>query len=97
VKPRHIPMRTCTGCRQERPKREMVRVVRTPEGKVLVDRTGRQNGRGAYMCPRYDCWSQALRRGSLAHTLKVELSAEDRAELERLVDSYPREAVATPS
>jgi hypothetical protein len=49
------------------------------------------------MCPRYDCWSQALRRGSLAHTLKAELSAEDRAELERLAESYPREAVATPS
>ncbi len=75
----------------------MVRVVRTPEGSVVVDSTGKRSGRGAYICPRYDCWSQALHRGSLAHTLKAEIPATDRAELERVGESYPREPVAATS
>ena len=93
MKPRHVPIRTCAGCRQERPKREMVRVVRTSEGSVVVDPTGKRAGRGAYLCPSFDCWSRAL-RGSLAHTLKAEISASDRAELERAAETYPREASA---
>jgi len=93
MKPRHVPIRTCAGCRQERPKREMVRVVRTPEGSVVVDPTGKRAGRGAYLCPSFDCWSRAL-RGSLAHTLKAEISASDRADLERAAETYPREATA---
>jgi predicted RNA-binding protein YlxR (DUF448 family) len=91
MKPRHVPIRTCAGCRQERPKREMVRVVRTPEGSVVVDQTGKGAGRGAYLCPSFDCWDRAL-RGSLAHTLKAEISASDRAQLERAAATYPREA-----
>ena len=92
---RHVPIRTCTGCRQERPKREMMRVVRTPEGNVVVDPTGKRAGRGAYLCPSQDCWNRALQRGSLAHTLKTEISAEDRAELERAAAAHPREAVTS--
>ena len=91
MRPRHVPVRTCVGCRQERPKRDMVRVVRTPEGNVVVDPTGKRSGRGAYLCPSFDCWSWALQRGSLAHTLKTEISAEDRAELERAAEAYPRQ------
>lgn len=70
----------------------MVRVVRTPEGNVLVDPTGKRAGRGAYLCPSFDCWRRALQRGSLAHTLKTEIPAEDHSELERAADAYPREA-----
>jgi predicted RNA-binding protein YlxR (DUF448 family) len=82
MKPRHIPIRTCTGCREEHPKRELIRVVRTPSGSVVVDPSGKQPGRGAYVCRRPDCWSTAL-RGSLAHVLKTTLTAGDRAALER--------------
>jgi predicted RNA-binding protein YlxR (DUF448 family) len=92
MKPRHVPIRTCVGCRQERPKREMVRVVRTPEGNVVADPTGKRAGRGAYLCPTYDCWTRALQRGSLAHTLKTEITLADRTELERIAGSYPRDA-----
>ena len=67
--------------------------VRTPEGSVVVDPTGKRAGRGAYLCPSFDCWSRAL-RGSLAHTLKAEISASDRADLERAAETYPREATA---
>lgn len=100
MKPRHIPVRTCVGCRQERPKREMVRIVRTTAGKVVVDPSGKQAGRGGYICPNFDCWERALKRGSLAHTLKAEIAPQDRAELERMAETYPRQqlaAVGTPS
>ena len=82
MKPRHVPIRTCTGCREEHPKRELIRVVRTPGGSVVVDPSGKQPGRGAYVCHRPDCWSTAL-QGSLAHVLKTTLTAVDRAALER--------------
>jgi len=72
----------------------MVRIVRTPEGNVVVDPTGKRAGRGAYLCSNYDCWTRALQRGSLAHTLKTEIAATDRAELERSATSYPRDAAA---
>ena len=75
----------------------MVRVVRTPEGSIVVDPTGKRSGRGAYICPQYDCWSQALHRGSLAHTLKAEIAAADRAELERAAETYPREPLVANS
>lgn len=91
MKPRHISIRTCVGCRQERPKREMVRIVRTPEDNVVVDSSGKRAGRGAYLCPTSGCWNGALQRGSLAHTLKTEISPADRAELARVAEGYPRD------
>ena len=82
MKPRHIPVRTCAGCREEHSKREMVRVVRTENGAVNVDPTGKLNGRGAYLCPRTECWDRALRTGSLAHALKAAISPAERTALE---------------
>ncbi len=73
----------------------MVRIVRTPEGSVAMDPTGKRAGRGAYLCASFGCWTTALQRGSLAHTLKTEIAAADRAELERTADSYPRDAATT--
>ena len=99
MKPRHVPIRTCTGCREEHPKRELVRVVRTPGGPVVVDLSGKAPGRGAYVCRRPECWDTAL-RGSLAHVLKTTLTAVDRAALERfaaeeLAPEAPATAVST--
>src|SRR5437763_164916 len=82
MKPRHIPVRTCAGCRQERSKREMVRVVRSVDGSVAIDPTGKLNGRGTYMCPTDECWDRAIRSGSLARALKITLEPSDRARLE---------------
>lgn len=60
-KVRKIPQRTCVGCRQVRPKKELVRIVRTPEGLVEVDPTGKRSGRGAYICPDTRCLVLAMK------------------------------------
>ena len=64
MKPRKIPMRMCVGCREMKPKRELLRVVRSPEGEVSFDLTGRNPGRGAYVCPNADCLRTGLRRSA---------------------------------
>jgi predicted RNA-binding protein YlxR (DUF448 family) len=74
-RPRHVPLRQCVACRQMRPKRELVRVVRTPSGEVRVDATGKLSGRGAYVCPRPECADQALTQGRLQHALEVVMPA----------------------
>ncbi|MBI4214078.1 MAG: YlxR family protein [Chloroflexi bacterium] len=83
MRPRHIPIRTCAGCREVRPKREMVRVVRDFSGTVAIDQTGKINGRGTYLCPKTECWEQALQTGSLARALKISIAPADRAGLDR--------------
>ena len=78
---RHIPQRTCVACRSERPKRDMVRIVRAPDGAVGVDPTGKRSGRGAYFCLQPPCWQVALKRRALDKALKTELTAADREAL----------------
>ena len=86
---RHVPLRTCVACRSTEAKRGLVRVVRTPEGRVALDPTGKQNGRGAYVHESRACWDQALKRGRLAHSLKVTIAPEDQALLEQHVATLP--------
>jgi predicted RNA-binding protein YlxR (DUF448 family) len=82
---KHVPQRSCVACRQVKPKRALIRVVRSPEGKVLVDETGKSQGRGAYLCRDWTCWQKGIGKspGSspLAHSLKVALREEDRVAL----------------
>ncbi len=80
-RPKHIPMRTCVGCHQERPKRELIRVVCGPTGAVSTDPTGKAAGRGAYLCPEQACWELALKRRTIDQALKTTLSGEDCARL----------------
>lgn len=87
---KHIPQRTCVGCREVLPKRQMLRIVRTGEG-VRVDPTGNLAGRGAYLHDRRSCWVRGM-KGALAHALKAELTAEDRAHLEEFMNTLPLEA-----
>lgn len=87
---KHIPQRTCVGCRTVMPKRTLVRIVRTPQG-VLVDMTGKMNGRGAYLHNQRQCWERAL-KGALSHALKVELTAEDRNRLDAYMQTLPTDA-----
>ncbi|MGE5579187.1 MAG: RNase P modulator RnpM [Bacillota bacterium] len=69
--PRKLPERTCLGCQAVKPKREMVRIVRTPEGVIEVDPTGKKSGRGAYVCPNLECL-ELLRKGKrLERVLEV--------------------------
>ncbi len=72
----HIPERTCIGCGNKKPKVELVRVARSPQGQVSVDNTGKAPGRGAYVCGP-DCWDTALGRGRLARSFGSALSAKD--------------------
>ena len=70
---KHIPQRTCVACGALRPKRELIRVVRTPEGAVVVDERGKQNGRGAYLCAQQSCWDRALTQRRLSAALQIVL------------------------
>ncbi len=93
---KHVPMRTCVGCRETLPKRTLIRLVRTSEG-VLVDPTGRQPGRGAYLHDRRACWERALKKGMLARALRVELTPEDRERLRAFMETLPTDEDAAAS
>ncbi len=86
---RHIPQRTCVGCRQVLAKRELVRLVRTEQG-IKVDPTGKMNGRGAYLHLQKECWEAAL-KGSLAHALKSELTEIDHLMLKEYMTRIPEQ------
>lgn len=81
ARPRPVPQRTCIACRSTEAKRALVRVVRTPEGRVELDPTGKKNGRGAYVHEQRACWDEALKKDRLARALKVQVPAQDLAEL----------------
>jgi predicted RNA-binding protein YlxR (DUF448 family) len=95
AKPRHIPQRTCIACGESRPKRELIRIVRTPDGHVVLDPTGKKSGRGAYLCAKRSCWEPALRKGKLEHEFGVTLTPEDRADLEAYIETLPVEETPT--
>ena len=79
-----IPQRQCMGCRERKAKKELIRVVRTPEGAVCLDFSGKLNGRGAYICPSADCLKKARKAKSLDRSLEVSIPEEvyDRLEKE---------------
>ena len=75
-------MRMCTGCRERKPKEELIRVVRTPEGPVVIDKTGRRNGRGAYLCrDSLPCLEKAVKSRMLERSLEVAIDPEVYARL----------------
>jgi predicted RNA-binding protein YlxR (DUF448 family) len=78
---KHTPQRTCVACRQVKAKRELVRLVRTSDGNIEIDVTGKKNGRGAYICPTIDCWEKALSGKHLERTLRLTLSVANRENL----------------
>ncbi|HEY3318673.1 MAG TPA: YlxR family protein [Coriobacteriia bacterium] len=89
MKARKKPVRTCLGCGQEADKRDLTRVVRSPEGDVAVDPSGKANGRGAYVHPRLECFEAAARKRRFDGALRVTLKEEDvdriRRDLERVI------------
>ena len=74
--PKKIPQRMCLGCREHKDKKELVRVVRSPEGEVSVDLTGRKNGRGAYICRSKDCLKKARKQRAISKALNCEITDE---------------------
>ena len=89
---KHVPQRTCVVCRTVRSQRDLVRIVRTPEGVVMLDETGKRNGRGAYLCKQSACWDQAIKRGSLSRALRVDLQPDEIAALEAYAASLSEPA-----
>lgn len=86
---KHIPMRTCVSCRTSKPKRELLRVVRTPDGHVQLDASGKKAGRGAYLCARLSCWENALKRKRLESEFEVTISEQDRVALQAFIATLP--------
>jgi predicted RNA-binding protein YlxR (DUF448 family) len=89
---KHIPQRTCVGCREVQSKRQMLRVVRQTDGHIQIDATGKAPGRGAYLHAQSACWNQALSGGRLAHALKLDRIEEaDRVLLQAYAATLPKE------
>lgn len=93
-RPKHVPQRMCVVCRRHEAKRGLHRLVRTPEGPVVPDPTGKRNGRGAYLCGDPACWEKALVGGILARALKTEIDEETVAVLRHHAATLPLAAVA---
>jgi len=88
-RPRHVPQRTCVACRRTTVKRDLVRIVRTPEGTVEIDASGKKSGRGAYLCRAQQCWQSALKKERLDYALKGKLTPEEKEALLQYAHSLP--------
>ncbi|MCD7859539.1 MAG: YlxR family protein [Firmicutes bacterium] len=86
-----IPQRQCMGCRERKNKRDLLRVVRTVDGTVKLDFSGRLNGRGAYLCPNPECLKKARKTRALDRCLEVEIPAEVYERMEKEMEAKPHE------
>ena len=74
--PKKIPLRQCVGCREMKPKKELIRVVKSPEGEISLDFKGKAPGRGAYVCPNSQCLKKAIRAKALERAFSSPISQE---------------------
>jgi uncharacterized protein len=81
LKPKHVPERTCIACRSGKNKRDLIRIVRTENGIIEVDPTGKKSGRGAYLCPDPGCWEKGLKGNNIEHALHTRLTRANRQSL----------------
>ena len=94
VRQRRVPTRTCVVCRERRQKDDLLRIVRTPGGQVVFDKTGRLNGRGAYVCGDAGHWgvgADRANRGKLVHALKIEIDESTMRSLSEAILSHQAE------
>lgn len=82
-----IPLRMCVGCREMKPKAELYRIVKTPSGEILIDKTNKLSGRGAYICKSDECLKKAEKINALAHTFSTSVDREIYSRLARECDS----------
>ena len=82
-----MPLRKCIGCGEMKNKKEMMRVIRTPENQVTLDVTGKKNGRGAYLCFSRDCLAKAMKNRGLERSLKIAVGQDVFESLERELDA----------
>ena len=76
MKPKKIQMRMCVGCREMKEKRDLIRIVRTPDGEAVLDPTGKRSGRGAYVCRQAECLKRSIRQKQLERQLEITLTPE---------------------
>ncbi|MGN0753438.1 MAG: RNase P modulator RnpM [Aristaeellaceae bacterium] len=89
MKPKKIPLRMCVGCRESKPKRELIRVVRAPDGSLSMDPGGKKPGRGAYVCRQQSCLTRAIRQKQLERQLEVRMTEEVAAALQEELAHLP--------
>ena len=89
MKPKKTPMRMCVGCREMKPKRELIRVVRAPDGTGSMDPVGKKPGRGAYVCRSAECLKRAIKQRQLERQLDVQLTPEVAAQLQETMENLP--------
>lgn len=85
-----IPLRKCTGCQEMKNKKEMIRVLKTAQDGIVIDTTGRKNGRGAYLCPSMDCFNKAVKNRGLERSLKEKVPEETYESLKREIESIEK-------
>lgn len=73
---KNIPQRTCIGCRTKKDKKDLIRIVKNKEGDIFIDKTGKENGRGAYICDNITCLEQAIKTKSLQRTFEMNITEE---------------------
>ena len=83
---RKIPLRRCTGCHEQKPKKELVRVVRSPQGEIALDRVGKMPGRGAYLCPSAQCLAKARKAKRLERALDAQIPPEVYERIEQEIE-----------
>ena len=86
-----IPLRQCIGCGEMKSKKEMIRVIKTAEGEILLDATGRKNGRGAYLCPSMECFKKAVKGRGLERSFKMAITREVYETLEKEMEEIDRQ------
>ena len=86
-----IPLRQCIGCGEMKSKKEMIRVIKTAEGEILLDATGRKNGRGAYLCPSMECFKKAVKGRGLERSSKMAIPREVYETLEKEMEEIDRQ------
>ncbi len=89
AKPRKIPMRMCVGCREMKPKAQLLRVVKPQDGDAHIDRTGKAQGRGAYVCGQIECLRKAQKSRALERALDARIEADVFAQLEAQIEALP--------
>ncbi len=76
MRQKKVPLRMCVGCQEMKPKKELIRIVRTPESEILIDGSGKKSGRGVYICPQRECLQKALKTNRLEKNLEHAISPE---------------------
>ena len=87
MKQKKIPMRRCTGCGEQKPKKELVRVVKTPDGEILLDLTGKASGRGAYICNNAECLKKARKSKRIDRTFEMTIPDEVYKQMEEEISN----------